>query len=232
MPSKALTCVAIAIATATITAQQPASGPITKHAYPLDDDHYVHYPLPAAEQAYARVDGAHLKQYVVDITSVSLKSRDDGNAYWGRIAGTKYDDMIEGWAEQKFKAAGLENIHRQYFDLPPQWFPTAWGITATGKGKSLTLKTAQPTYQSVATPSPGLQLEATWVGLGTAADFAEYDQGKTGMGTTLSSLLVTGQADGTGVWGRWNSNGPGTGRLFWPSGPADSVAPGRAITRW
>jgi hypothetical protein len=27
-------------------------------------------------------------------------------------------------------------------------------------------------------------------------------------------LLVTGQPDGSGVWGRWNANGPGTARLF------------------
>jgi hypothetical protein len=27
-------------------------------------------------------------------------------------------------------------------------------------------------------------------------------------------LLVTGQHDGVGVWGRWNANGPGTARLF------------------
>jgi hypothetical protein len=27
-------------------------------------------------------------------------------------------------------------------------------------------------------------------------------------------LLVTGQQDGVGVWGRWNANGPGTARLF------------------
>jgi len=30
----------------------------------------------------------------------------------------------------------------------------------------------------------------------------------------LSALLVRGQPDGTGVWGRWNANGPGTARLF------------------
>jgi hypothetical protein len=33
-----------------------------------------------------------------------------------------------------------------------------------------------------------------------------------------SSLLVTGQQDGEGVWGRWNANGPGTARLFAESG--------------
>ena len=30
----------------------------------------------------------------------------------------------------------------------------------------------------------------------------------------LRALLVTGQRDGEGVWGRWNANGPGTARLF------------------
>lgn len=28
------------------------------------------------------------------------------------------------------------------------------------------------------------------------------------------ALIVEGQADGHGVWGRWNANGPGTARLF------------------
>lgn len=30
----------------------------------------------------------------------------------------------------------------------------------------------------------------------------------------LNALMVRGQADGNGVWGRWNANGPGTARLF------------------
>jgi hypothetical protein len=31
---------------------------------------------------------------------------------------------------------------------------------------------------------------------------------------TTESLLVRGQRDGQGIWGRWNANGPGTARLF------------------
>lgn len=31
---------------------------------------------------------------------------------------------------------------------------------------------------------------------------------------TMRALLVTGQRDGEGIWGRWNANGPGTARLF------------------
>lgn len=30
----------------------------------------------------------------------------------------------------------------------------------------------------------------------------------------LRALLITGQPDGTDAWGRWNSNGPGSARLF------------------
>lgn len=31
---------------------------------------------------------------------------------------------------------------------------------------------------------------------------------------TLNQLMVRDQRDGEGIWGRWNANGPGTGRLF------------------
>lgn len=30
----------------------------------------------------------------------------------------------------------------------------------------------------------------------------------------LAALVPAGQPDGTGIWGRWNANGPGTARLF------------------
>lgn len=31
---------------------------------------------------------------------------------------------------------------------------------------------------------------------------------------TLERLMIRGQRDGEGIWGRWNANGPGTARLF------------------
>jgi len=31
---------------------------------------------------------------------------------------------------------------------------------------------------------------------------------------TLGRLMISGQRDGEGIWGRWNANGPGTARLF------------------
>lgn len=32
---------------------------------------------------------------------------------------------------------------------------------------------------------------------------------------SYGALLVNGQRDGEGIWGRWNANGPGTARLFY-----------------
>jgi hypothetical protein len=167
----------VATGVATIAGQRTGTGapvsrgPITEHSYPLDDEHYLRWPLPPGEQAYGKIDGAHIKQYVNEVTGIARQSRDDGNQYWGRISGTKYDDMAEAWVEAKFKAAGLQNIHRQYFDLPPQWFPTKWDVSLAGKA----LATARPAARSVATPASGLEVDAVWVGLGTEADFASRD---------------------------------------------------------
>jgi hypothetical protein len=152
-----------------------ARNPITPHAYPLDDDHFLRWPLPGSQQAYARIDGAKLKQYVTEIAGIARLSRDDGNQYWGRIAGTQYDDMVETWVENRFKAIGLQNIRRQYFDLPPQWFPTHWEVTVASGDRTVALKTAYPAQRSVPTPQAGASIEAAWVGLGTDADFAGRD---------------------------------------------------------
>ena len=35
---------------------------------------------------------------------------------------------------------------------------------------------------------------------------------------TLEQLMIRGQRDGAGIWGRWNANGPGTARLFYSLG--------------
>ena len=36
--------------------------------------------------------------------------------------------------------------------------------------------------------------------------------------STLTALMIHGQRDGEGIWGRWNANGPGTARLFYELG--------------
>lgn len=36
--------------------------------------------------------------------------------------------------------------------------------------------------------------------------------------SVVAQLKPSGQPDGTGIWGRWNANGPGTARLFYEIG--------------
>jgi hypothetical protein len=132
-------------------------------------------PLPPSEQRYAPINGEHLKEFDRAIVAVSERSKADGDLLWGRIAGTKYDDMVEGIVESKFKSWGLQDVHRQYFDLPPQWFATASELVATAGGKTFRLESARPATGSQPTPDGGLDLDVAWVGLGTAADFAGRD---------------------------------------------------------
>lgn len=163
-----------------VAAQAPAPGtrpprpPVTMHPHDLDAS-FIRMPLPAGEQQYGKLDGDHIKQFDREIVAVSEKSKADGELLWGRVAGTKYDDMVEGIVEQHFKAFGLQNVRRQYFDLPPQWFPTAWEFSAVAGGKTLRFETARAATGSPATPAAGLDLEPVWVGLGTASDFAGRD---------------------------------------------------------
>jgi Peptidase family M28 len=127
--------------------------------------------LAPAEQRYAAIDGVHLKQYVSELTAMSRRYRDNGHPqYWGRIIGTTADAENAEWLMQKFRQIGLADVHEQYFDLPPQWMPRSWSVTLTAGAKSLSIDTAQPTYQAVAAPADGLDLEAVYVGMASDAD--------------------------------------------------------------
>ena len=187
--------VAASLSGVRVLGQQPAAAP---QRQPLLDgkgyvreDAYSPAPLPESERAYANIDGAHMKSIVNEIVAISRKSRDDGNKYWGRIAGTKYEAMTADLIEAKFRKLGMVDINRPEFPLPPQWFPTDWDLTATGGGQTLTFKTALPALGSATTPPSGLDLDAVWVGLGTAADFAGRDV--RGKAVVIHTMLSPGQ---------------------------------------
>jgi hypothetical protein len=147
--------------------------PIVSHPHDLESS-YIRMPLPPGETQYGRLDGERMKMFLREIVAVSEKSKADGELLWGRIAGTKYEDMVEGIVERYFTQFGLDTS-RQYFDLPPQWFPTAGEFSSAIGGKTVTFDTARPATRSVATPAAGLELEPVWVGLGTPSDFAGRD---------------------------------------------------------
>src|SRR5258706_15829853 len=112
-----------------------------------------------------------IKATIGEITAISRKSRDDGNQYWGRIAGTAYDRMTEDWVMDRFKKLGLTGIRRQEIAMKPLWYPTSWSAEVSVEGKTLALKSAFPITESPGTTGNGMTAPIIWLGLGTAADF-------------------------------------------------------------
>jgi hypothetical protein len=159
---------------------------------------YLTWPLSASTEKYASIDGDHIKTYVNEITAINQQSRDDGNQYWGRIVGTKYDLETEEWLMKKFKDAGLQDVRRQELDVPPQWWANSWTVTlgvGTGARK---LESAFPYTNTPSTPPQGLDLETVDVGLGRAADFAGRDV--TGKAVVIYSIPSPGVRDQSAQW--------------------------------
>ncbi len=137
---------------------------------------YLRWPTPPSEQAYASIDGNHLKEYVEDLTAISRRYRDRGHPqFWGRITGTEADAENARWLLEKFRKIGLSDVHEQALDLPPQWMPLSWAVTASAGGKTVALESAQPTSTSPGTSPGGLDLEAVDVALATEGDLAGRD---------------------------------------------------------
>src|SRR5262249_48786379 len=129
------------------------------HAQKSLDEAYLRWNVAPADQAYSSIDGQHLKGYVGHQAAISTKYHAAGHQFWGRIGGTEADEENAQWLMDKFRDAGLSDVHQQMFDLPPQWMPQSWSVSATSAdGKTLALETAQPTYRSPGSDS--LDLEA------------------------------------------------------------------------
>lgn len=164
----------------------------------IPDDEYIRFPLPPGEEAYADVDAMAIKAKIGEITAISRRSRDDGNQYWGRIPGTRYDRMTQDWVMAEFKRLGLSDVRRQELDMKPLWFPTSWSAEFIAAGKTVPLKSAFPITESPATPRDGLTVPIVWVGLGTAADLQGRDvRGKAAM---IYSIATPGGRDHTADW--------------------------------
>ena len=138
---------------------------------------FLEWPLPKGAEAYADIDGRHLHAYVVEQAAISRRYRDHGHPqFWGRITGTSGDAESADWLAAHFKRIGLSDVRIQPIDLPPQWTPDSWTITATAGDKTLQLdRSAHPAYGTPGTNGAGLDVEAVWAGTGSDADFAGRD---------------------------------------------------------
>jgi hypothetical protein len=161
--------------TAPSSAAAPHTTPLAAPSTKLEDA-LLEWPLPTGEQAYARIDGKHLHQYVEEQAAISRRYRDQGHPnFWGRIIGTSADTESAEWLARKFTSLGMSEVRIQPLPLDPQWFPQKWEVTVTGGGKTIALNSAQPDYRAAALPSGGIDVEAVYGGLGSAADFVGKD---------------------------------------------------------
>ena len=140
---------------------------------PAGADALLEWPLPPGGQAYARIDGKHLHQYVEEQAAIARRYRDQGHPkFWGRIIGSSADAESATWLANKFKAAGMTDVRIQPLDLSAQWFPQQWQVSVTAGGKTIVLESAQPDYRAAALPPGGIDVEAVYAGLGSEADFS------------------------------------------------------------
>ncbi len=105
--------------------------------------------------------------------------------------------MTADWTEAHFRRLGMEDVHPVDFDLRPQWFPVDWNLTTTGGGTQLGFTSANPATGSRSYPE-GIEAEAVWVGLGTAAEFAGRDV--SGKAVIIQTILAPGQMGNSASW--------------------------------
>ncbi len=140
----------------------------------IPDSEYPDWPVTTSHSAYADVDGARMKDWVRRISAISLQSRDDGNAYWGRLPGTPYDRMTMELVAEELGRLGF-SIDQQNFTIPRDWTPRSWQASLHTGSESIPLLTAFPAGETAATPAGGIKAEAVWVGIGAEPDFLGRD---------------------------------------------------------
>lgn len=177
----------------------PLGQPLLDPAGHVRDEAIIHAPLAPADAKYADIDGRHMKEILKEIVAISDKNRDSGEVFWGRNVGTAGHLATQDWVEAYFRKNGLKNLHRQSFDLRPQWVPSKdWEVSFTSGGKNYTFTSARPAEGMASTPPGGLELDLVWAGTGTAADFAGRDV--KGKAVLIQDILTPG------VLNRWINN--------------------------
>ncbi len=184
-PISALTLLVVVFFCAVLSPAQMRPGAAVEKTYGLglprdmdkllfDDHEYPDYPLKKGQEAYSDVDGYRIKEVLKKFTAISLKSLDDGEQYWGRITGTKYDRMTTELMADEYSKLGLK-VTRQPFTVKKLWYPTHWEGAYIAGGRRGALQTLFPINETKPTPAAGITAEAVWVGVGAAPDLLGRD---------------------------------------------------------
>jgi hypothetical protein len=182
--TRTITTLAVLSAVGIAVAQSPPARPLADPLVRLEDG-LLRWPLAPADAAYATIDGRRLHDVVEDFAAIARRHRDVGHPqYWGRIIGTSADEESAAYLVRRFQQIGLTDVRLQPFDLPPQWMPRSWEITATAADRAVTLTAVQPAYATAATAANGLEAEVMWLGTGTEADY--IDRNVTGKAVVIT----------------------------------------------
>lgn len=141
--------------------------------YPPDAD--IRWPLNTQTQSYASIDGEHLREFVKDQIDISHRSRDRGEQLWGRITGTQADAEAAQWFRDKLRQVGVADVHQVALDLPPQSVAKSWEVSVSGNGRTMPLESSVAARGAPGTNGTTLDVEAVYVGMGSAAEFAGRD---------------------------------------------------------
>jgi hypothetical protein len=153
----------------------PLGQPLLDAAGNVRDDAFIHIPLRPEDARYGTIEGERLKSWLMEVDAISLADRDRGNVFWGRNVGTWGHEETQAWVERYFREYGLTDIHRQSFDLNPQWVPSSWDISFSSGGRTFQLESARPPEDAESTPPEGIEFELVWVGQGSDADYLGRD---------------------------------------------------------
>ncbi len=162
-----------------LNAQEPTPNPLGQPLLDstgeIRDDAFLRVPLRAEDRPYSDLEGAHLKELLLEVDRISLEDRDRGNLFWGRNVGTWGHEATQEWVERHFRDHGLVDVHREPFNLDPQWRLLSFDIEFVAGGRPFTLESARPPQGATSTPQGGLELELVWIGLGSEADYIGRD---------------------------------------------------------
>jgi len=154
------------------------------------DPQYPVWPLTPEQQQYASINGARMKQHVVNLANIALRYRDAGHKWWGRLPGTTADREGMAYMTREFESLGLKVEHFPYV-LPEDWRPTDFAASyQTASGTTVELTTAFPVADTKATGPKPIVAEAVWVGVGAGADFLGRDV--KGKAVIIYSIFVPG----------------------------------------
>lgn len=168
----------------------PLGQPLLDSAGHTKEDAFLRAPLAPADAKYGDIDGNRMKSQLLDFIAISDRNRAAGDLFWGRNVGTSGHVDAENWVDAQFRKNGLVNIHRENFDLRPQWIPKSWAVTITAGVTALKLDSVRPATGMASTPPGGMDLDLVWAGLGTEADYIGRDV--KGKAVLIQDLLTPG----------------------------------------